>query len=52
MHHVSDAVTEGYKDGILEQKPALVNLQCDIDHPTQTMADSFISFMKWGAWKI
>lgn len=39
MHHVSDAVTEGYKDGILEQKPALVNLQCDIDHPTQTMAD-------------
>lgn len=39
MHQVSDAVTEGYKDGILEQKPALVNLQCDIDHPTQTMAD-------------
>lgn len=39
MHQVSDAVTEGYKDGILEQKPSLVNLQCDIDHPTQTMAD-------------
>ena len=35
---VVDAVTQGYKDGILEQKPTLVNLQCDIDHPTQCMA--------------
>jgi ornithine carbamoyltransferase len=32
-------VNEGYADGVLEQRPALVNLQCDIDHPTQTMAD-------------
>ena len=24
----------------MEQKPTLVNLQCDIDHPTQTMADA------------
>ena len=39
MHDVVDAVTEGYKDGVLEQKPTLVNLQCDIDHPTQCMAD-------------
>ena len=36
---VVEAVTEGYKDGVLEQKPTLVNLQCDIDHPTQCMAD-------------
>lgn len=36
---VSDAVKEGYEDGVLEQKPTLVNLQCDIDHPTQCMAD-------------
>lgn len=36
---VVDSVTQGYKDGILEQKPTLVNLQCDIDHPTQSMAD-------------
>ena len=34
-----DAVTEGNKDGILEQRPTLVNLQCDVDHPTQCMAD-------------
>ena len=39
MHSVVDAVTEGHKDGVLEQKPTLVNLQCDIDHPTQVMAD-------------
>ena len=39
MHTVVDAVTEGYKEGVLEQKPTLVNLQCDIDHPTQCMAD-------------
>ena len=34
-----DAVTKGHNDGILEQKPTLVNLQCDVDHPTQCMAD-------------
>ncbi len=39
MHDVVDAVTEGNKAGVLEQKPTLVNLQCDIDHPTQAMAD-------------
>ena len=30
---------EGFEDGILEQRPTLVNLQCDVDHPTQCMAD-------------
>ena len=40
MHEVVDAVTAGNKDGVLEQKPTLVNLQCDIDHPTQVMADA------------
>jgi knotted carbamoyltransferase YgeW len=39
MHEVSNAVQEGHKEGILEQRPTLVNLQCDIDHPTQCMAD-------------
>ena len=34
-----DAVKEGYRDGVLEQQPTLVNLQCDVDHPTQCMAD-------------
>ena len=36
---VSDAVRQGHADGILEQIPTLVNLQCDIDHPTQCCAD-------------
>ena len=40
MHEVVDAVTAGNKDGVLEQKPTLVNLQCDFDHPTQVMADA------------
>jgi knotted carbamoyltransferase YgeW len=39
MREVSNAVKEGHKAGVLEQRPTLVNLQCDIDHPTQTMAD-------------
>ncbi|MCR3955061.1 MAG: knotted carbamoyltransferase YgeW [Gudongella sp.] len=39
MREVSEAVQQGNKDGILEQRPTLVNLQCDIDHPTQSMAD-------------
>ena len=40
MQSVADAVAEGYRDGVLEQRPTLVNLQCDIDHPTQVMADT------------
>ena len=40
QEEVVKSVTQGYKDGILEQKPTLVNLQCDIDHPTQCMADA------------
>ncbi len=39
MHNVVNAVKAGHRDGVLEQKPTLVNLQCDIDHPTQCMAD-------------
>lgn len=39
MREVSNALKEGYADGNLEQRPTLVNLQCDIDHPTQIMAD-------------
>jgi len=39
MREVAKAVREGHRDGNLEQCPTLVNLQCDIDHPTQTMAD-------------
>lgn len=40
MRAVSEAVQEGNRDGVLEQRPTLVNLQCDVDHPTQAMADA------------
>ncbi len=36
---VADALDEGFKAGILPQRPAVINLQCDEDHPTQSMAD-------------
>lgn len=39
MRSVAKSVEEGYRDGVLEQRPVLVDLQCDIDHPTQIMAD-------------
>ncbi|MDA3949657.1 MAG: knotted carbamoyltransferase YgeW [Spirochaeta sp.] len=40
MREVAEAVERGHADGVLEQRPTLVNLQCDIDHPTQSMADA------------
>ena len=48
MHEVADAVEAGYRDGILEQRPTLVNLQCDIDHPTQCMADALQVIHEFG----
>ena len=39
MRAVAQYVQEGFGDGVLEQRPTLVNLQCDIDHPTQSMSD-------------
>ncbi len=39
MREVAASVQAGFEEGNLEQRPTLVNLQCDIDHPTQSMAD-------------
>ncbi len=39
MKEVSEAVEEGYGKGVLPQRPAVINLQCDRDHPTQSLAD-------------
>ncbi len=39
MREVGAAIDEGCARGVLHQRPTIVNLQCDIDHPTQTMAD-------------
>jgi knotted carbamoyltransferase YgeW len=39
MQEVSQSVEQGFADGVLPQRPAVINLQCDRDHPTQSMAD-------------
>jgi len=39
MREVGEALDDGYKNGVLPKRPGIVNLQCDIDHPTQSMAD-------------
>ncbi len=48
MREVAEAVQQGYEAGILEQRPTLVNLQCDIDHPTQSMADALHLIHEFG----
>ena len=39
MRNVANALEAGFSEGVLPQRPAVVNLQCDIDHPTQSMSD-------------
>ncbi len=39
MREVGDALDEGFEKGVLPERPGIVNLQCDQDHPTQSMAD-------------
>jgi knotted carbamoyltransferase YgeW len=39
MREVGAALDEAFEDGVLPQRPGIINLQCDIDHPTQSMAD-------------
>ena len=39
MREVAGALDDGFAEGVLAQRPGIVNLQCDIDHPTQSMAD-------------
>ncbi len=39
MKQVAEALDESCRAGVLPQRPAVINLQCDLDHPTQTLAD-------------
>ena len=39
MREVGAAVQEGFDRKVLHRRPSVINLQCDIDHPTQTLAD-------------
>lgn len=39
MREVAEALDEGFARGVLPVRPGVINLQCDLDHPTQSMAD-------------
>lgn len=39
QREVAQALDDGVKGGVLPDRPTIVNLQSDIDHPTQSMAD-------------
>lgn len=39
MQEVGAALDQAHAEGVLPQRPPVVNLQCDQDHPTQSLAD-------------
>lgn len=39
MVEMSAALEESHRAGIALARPAVINLQCDLDHPTQSLAD-------------
>ena len=39
MREVGSALNEGFEKGVLPVRPGIINLQCDMDHHTQSMAD-------------
>ena len=39
MREVAASLDESHAQGILPVRPGVVNLQCDMDHPTQSLAD-------------
>jgi knotted carbamoyltransferase YgeW len=39
MREVGEALNDGFEQNVLPTRTGIVNLQCDIDHPTQSMAD-------------
>jgi knotted carbamoyltransferase YgeW len=39
MREVGASLDDGFAQGVLPTRTGVINLQCDIDHPTQSMAD-------------
>jgi knotted carbamoyltransferase YgeW len=39
MKEVGEALDEGFEKEVLPTRPGIINLQCDMDHPTQSVAD-------------
>lgn len=48
MEEVAAAVDEAYREGALVARPAVINLQSDLDHPTQALSDLSHLAAKWG----
>ncbi|HDS11466.1 MAG TPA: knotted carbamoyltransferase YgeW, partial [Candidatus Wirthbacteria bacterium] len=44
MKSVAQYAQQAYDEGTIPQRPSVINLQCDQDHPTQSMAD--LAFLK------
>lgn len=49
MRQVGEALDEGFAKGVLPVRPGIVNLQCDMDHPTQSMADLLHLINEYGS---
>ena len=39
MREMAAALDESARAGVLPQRPGVINLQCDMDHPTQSLSD-------------
>lgn len=39
MLEIAEAVNDGFQNRVLAQRPMILNLQSDLDHPTQCLAD-------------
>jgi knotted carbamoyltransferase YgeW len=39
QREVAAAIEESHREGVMMQRPAVINLQSDLDHPTQSLAD-------------
>ena len=39
MKGVADSLQDSFTQGVLDRRPAVINLQSDLDHPTQSLAD-------------
>jgi knotted carbamoyltransferase YgeW len=48
IEEVAASVDEAYREGALPGRPAVINLQSDLDHPTQSLSDLCHLAEAWG----
>lgn len=51
MLETAEALDDGFENEVLHQRPTIVNLQCDQDHPTQAMSDLLKLKDYFGSWE-